>query len=281
MTFIVSARDSGDFPNGRLAWDILRHAAGHNRQTPDHIDLRACVHLKPYSLACLAALGAKSGGTTILSLPSDAACREHLIRLGIHRWFLTDPIEDVPDRPTNVPIQQLMNAPGTFADKAMALWEREIGGLPANMRQIFSSHLDEMIYNALGHSASSVGCFVVGQAFPKERFVDVSIVDLGITIRRSLVRNPLYAGVSDDRQAIELAIQEGVTGTPPGYNNLLGQPNSGSGLTELVRFCANGNGVLSIISGGSCVSFCQGLEFAYPINVPFAGTLVNVRFLTG
>jgi hypothetical protein len=280
MRFVVSKADKGDFLNQKLAWDILRQTAHHNQEIPSTIDLSQCLHLKPYSVACLAAIGAKMGGGIPLVWPTDPPCRDHLIRLGFHNWFVVDEVPVVEQRETNVPIRQLVNTPGTFSDEAMTVWEQELGGLPGGMRQIFANHLDEMIYNALGHSRSCVGCFVVGQAFPLDGFVDVSILDLGITILGHLRQNPPYAHIGDDSEAIKRSFEEGVTGTPVGSTNLLGQPNSGVGLTELVSFCDSGGGVISVVSGNNCVCRSRNGESVFPIKHRFEGTLVNIRFLS-
>jgi hypothetical protein len=249
MTFVVSSSDRGDFVGGKLAWDVLRRTAQHRSDLPNEIDLGLCLHLKPYSVACLVALGAKGANNIHLKLPNDANCREHLIRLGLPKWFRCDvPNEEVVQRPTNVLIKQLMGSgAGDFADLAMDVWERELGGLSVGKRAEFSTHIDEVILNALGHAASAVGCIVVGQAFPTNNYLEVAIIDLGVTIRGSLKRNPLYANkIPSDIIAIRLALEEGVTGTPPGATNLIGQPNSGVGLTELAKYCIAGNGVLTI-----------------------------------
>lgn len=162
--FTASAADAGDFLNGRVAWDILNQTAVHETYIPPKIDLSHCNHLKPYSVACLAALGARGNREIPLVLPESLQCREHLGRLGLYGWFQPELPPEVEIRDTNVPVQQLLTRPGNFAGRVMGIWAREMGGTFAvNQQRTFSDHLDEMILNALGHSESPVGCFVAGQ----------------------------------------------------------------------------------------------------------------------
>ena len=279
-TFRVSARDKGDFVTGRLAWDVLRTTAVHRQDLPDAIDLSDCEHLKPYSVACIAALGIaarRAGRNLPLVLPQNHACRDHLLRLGLTQWFAAE--GQLPVRDTNIPIEHLTGRPGAFSDRAMEVWAKQMGDLPVNMRRDFATHLDELILNALGHSYSPIGCVVAGQAFPESGAVEFAVLDLGQTILGHLCQHPNHRDLVTDAQAIDRATQEAVTGTPPGGVNALNDPNSGSGLTSLRRFCELGNGCISILSGSSCVSYGGGVAgHVLPINTRFEGTLVRALF---
>ena len=92
-------------------------------------------------------------------------------------------------------------------------------------------------------------------------------------------RNPRYSGIHSDREAILKATEEGVTGTPAGALNRIGEPNSGVGLFELRSYCEAGGGELAIASGDAIVVLTSGPR---PVDRLFAGgfpgCLVNVRF---
>jgi hypothetical protein len=280
----IDGLDKGDFEKGKLAWDVLRMTGNHNRSLPTLIDLSQCMHLKSYSLACIAAVGARGGKEIHLVLPENPTCREHCLRHGVHKWFNISPSETVSAKRRSIPIQQLRipDGPGDFSRKAMAVWKAELGNqLSVGLEPTLQSHLDELIMNALGHSNSPVGCFVIGQGYPHSGVLELCVLDLGVTIRSHLTKNPKYAAFNTDENAIKKAMELGVTGTLPGSYNLLGEPNSGVGLATLHEFCETGNCSINVISGESCVCFLPTGE-TYPRRLKrhFAGTLVDVKFYT-
>lgn len=263
---------------GRLAWDVLRETAMHNRVIIDRIDLTDCVMLKPYAVACLAALGAKRPGQIELVLPQDAACAEHLARMELPQWFRCDRAPGVATRGTNVVARQLKEHPGVFSDEVINVLSKELS-LSVNIGRELSTHLDEVIINALTHAKSPIGCMVVGQAFPSFRRMQVAILDLGQTIRGHLRANPAHATITDDEAAILLATQEGVSGTPAGAKNSWGEDNAGLGLFELRRYCEAGGGILTIVSGSVFLTFdAARAPITHKLSEPFQGCLVNVQF---
>ncbi|HTL30158.1 MAG TPA: hypothetical protein VL282_13090, partial [Tepidisphaeraceae bacterium] len=188
------------------------------------------MHLKAYSLACIAAIGARGGKQIHLVLPKNPNCREHCLRHGLPKWFNTAESEKVSTKRRSIPIQQLQinDGPGDFSRKAMAVWKEELDNqLSVGLEPALQSHLDELIMNALGHSNSPVGCFVIGQGHPNLGVLELCVLDLGMTIRTHLTKNPKYATFNTDESAIKKAMELGVTGTLPGSYNLLGEPNSG------------------------------------------------------
>jgi hypothetical protein len=282
MNFVVSASDAGDFVGQRLAWDVLNSAAVRGTHVTS-IDLEQVKHLKPYSIACIAAIGQVFARQLQIRFPADQACAEHLARLGLHRFFASaSGVPQVELRPTNVPIEHIYGGmPNAFANRVVGMWATEVGQLPAGLQRSLENHLDEMLLNSLGHSRSEIGCIVVGQAFPTNGKIEATILDFGQTIFGHLSQNQRYRGIiTSDEAAIKLAMQPGVTGTPDGMVNLIGQPNSGAGLTELMEFCGAGCGVASVLSGASCVTVSAAGTTVFPLRNRFLGTLVNICFHT-
>lgn len=71
--------------------------------------------------------------------------------------------------------------------------------------------VNEVIDNVITHSESIPSGMVLAQ--PHQNQIDFCIADLGIGIRRSLCNNPSFKEI-DLCQALEMAIQEGVTRSP-------------------------------------------------------------------
>jgi anti-sigma regulatory factor (Ser/Thr protein kinase) len=275
--FRVSAADKGDFAGERLAWDVLKATAKHRVSVPPWIDLSQCVMLKPYSIACLIAMGAKSGRRTPLTLPTNPQCLEHVVRIGLPQWFEMPSPPSLESRATNVVARQLESRPSSsFSDDVVQVLSGELR-LSVGIASALATHLDEVVLNAVTHANSPIGCIVVGQAFPQNGCMEVAVVDLGQTIRGHLITNPEHAGISTDAEAIIQATTEGVTGTVG--TNRWGERNSGVGLYELRHYCESGGGEMTILSGDSFVTFQSEKEpKVHQFHGGFAGCLVNVRF---
>jgi len=275
--FQVSAADKGDFAAEKLAWDVLKATANHGVSVPSSIDLSQCVMLKPYSIACLIAMGAKADRQIPLTLPTNPQCLEHIVRIGLPQWFSMPDPPSLQSRATNVVARQLESRPSSsFSDDVVRVLSGELG-LSVGVPSTLATHLDEVVLNAVTHANSLIGCIVVGQAFPLKECMEVAVVDLGQTIRGHLTANPAHAAIHTDAAAILQATTEGVTGTVG--TNRWGEPNSGVGLFELRQYCESGGGEMAILSGSSYLTFESGNEpRAHQFHGGFAGCLVNIRF---
>ncbi|MBL8764748.1 MAG: hypothetical protein JNM07_10815 [Phycisphaerae bacterium] len=172
--------------------------------------------------------------------------------------------------------RQVLERPETLSDEIIRTLVGEMD-LASNIAHVLANHLDEVLLNALTHADSPIGAMAVGQAFPRERALEIAILDLGQTIRAHLCGNPKNASVATDSEAIIRATEEGISGTVG--TNRWGDPNSGVGLFELRRYCEGGGGELSILSGSNWVCFSAGKPpQADLFRGFFAGSLVNIRF---
>lgn len=280
--FIVPDRTNSDFSGGKIYWDLFRSVATWVRESRSVaiLDFTGVVHLKPYAVALAVAVARRLGTADLQVLaPTDATARDHLIRLGVPTALGAD-WGDAARRASNVPLQIVTNRPSSdFSYRAAALLAAEFpGGLSVGITARIADSIDEVVLNALAHSESSIGCVVVGQAFPGSQCIEIAIVDLGITIRGHLSRR--FPSLATDDTAIQEAVKEGVTGTPPGSVNRLGDPNSGVGLSELRDFVAATGGELSILSGVSLVCFGERVSTQSLVGPAFPGTLVHVCFNT-
>lgn len=102
----------------------------------------------------------------------------------------------------------------------------------------------EMSENALLHSCSPVTP-LVGYAVSRT-FAQFCVVDAGIGVRASLIKNPRFARLSDDVEAIQLALQTGTTSTQEGMG--------GFGFQSVFKALAEQWGELRFRSGSGCIS---------------------------
>lgn len=271
--------DAGDFVNGKLIWSALNSLKPAKVHGVSVVDLSGLQLARPYTIASIAALGCLGGRRAAMRLPRTHDSRDYVVRSGLTEFFRAEDSTALSPSPRIVVVRQLDGPSSTFADEISSAWEREFGGMPVGLRSRLADHLDEMIRNALSHANSPIGCIVAAQVYPSLGSVEITVLDLGRTIRGHLASNPLHSHLQQDADAILHATQEGVTGTPAGALNALGEPNSGVGLYELRLYCESGGGELAIVSGESMVTFgVSGRVDVQPFRGGFAGTLVNMRF---
>lgn len=285
MFLVNQLPDSGDFSNGQGAgvkWDILSLAGRHD--IPEKISLANTLHLKPYSIACLCAIGrlAKIQDKHIdITMPDNSGCADHLNRLGLPLFFDSKDSEYHATRNTNLPTRVVSWPPGNEAAEIVNLLS-PIQNLAPGLFPQFESHIDEIITNALTHANSPIDCVIAGQQYQGTKKIEICILDLGQTIRGHLSKNPKFANCcTTDHEAIIKATEDMVTGTCDSQPNARGQLNSGAGLAELRSYCESGGGELTVLSGNHWVTFSANSEpVVAQIYGGFAGCLVNVRFFT-
>jgi hypothetical protein len=101
--------------------------------------------------------------------------------------------------------------------------------------------LDEVCENVINHADTALGGFAAAQGWTRASAFELGIVDLGIGIRASLVKNPEYADIPSDSDAIARALQYRVTSTP--------ERNYGMGLAVTKSLLAANGGEVFVRSG--------------------------------
>jgi anti-sigma regulatory factor (Ser/Thr protein kinase) len=132
--------------------------------------------------------------------------------------------------------------------------------------------LTELAENVYFHADCPQGGFAAAQHLRKSREVELAIVDLGIGIRRSLLKNADYAAAArNDLDAIEAAMTVTITATP--------ERNSGYGLAFTNLLMGLNDGRMMIRSGAGHVQ--RGAKvFGKLESYELPGTLVAMRLRT-
>ncbi|MDP2328293.1 MAG: ATP-binding protein [Dehalococcoidia bacterium] len=143
------------------------------------------------------------------------------------------------------------------------------GKLPGNLLQDVSLVLAEAADNVIWHANCPEGGFALAQVRQRQIFgedhwfVEVAVADAGRGISASL-------GKTDDREAISLAFEEGVTGTDA--------PTRGYGLAEIRATALSGpERLVTIHSGHGLVAKGFGYDLSREVTARFDGTLVAVE----
>lgn len=118
--------------------------------------------------------------------------------------------------------------------------------------------IDEITDNVLNHSQSKVGGFIIHSKLPYHNIVEFVVADSGIGVNRSL-------GIADEVEAVEQAIQEGVT-----RNKI---SNQGNGLYGTYRIALESNALFSLRSNhGNLYVNSDGETHARREHITYPGT---------
>lgn len=228
---------------------------------------------RPFGLNLLAALISKflhRGAETGIIFPEDVNVCRYLEDQGFNKAFqLTgDRLHPVP-RSTSVSLRRMDQLEPTYFDEVL-YWILGNSNLPEqSVKDIIRINLTEIINNVLDHSESEIGCYISAQAYPKEDHLEFSVLDLGIGFLGSL--RPVYPELSNNAEAITLAVQEGVS-------SKTSQRRRGVGLSVIREFLLP-RGRLKIISReGQWRQEKGGLIRKQTLGFSFPGTCVTLNF---
>lgn len=132
----------------------------------------------------------------------------------------------------------------------------------------------EIMRNVVEHSESEVLEFCA-QYWPTQHKVEIVVLDSGIGIKESLLRNP-FLTINDDREAIQLSLMPSISGKM--YKGVKKDKknvwqNSGFGLYMTNRICRDG-GSFFICSNGAGLLLTKGKK--QDISTSFRGTAIRM-----
>ena len=248
------------------------------------IDLRDCEFIQPAAVLWCAVYGllAARKATCRLLVPDNLGVAIYLKSVELFKILREGGVE-VDDRgvggrpPVILPITRFNTE--TEVDK-LANEARDrltaAGVGAANLYSVVAEVFAELAMNAVQHSQSeigSVGLIQFYQSDAGERFV-CAVADGGIGIRRSLQSNAaLRSRATYDWTAIELALEEGISGT--------GSNRRGIGLFGVAEDMAKPGRQLIIHSGiGLLLTSSGAAAEATRSSVRFPGTLVSASIPT-
>lgn len=139
-------------------------------------------------------------------------------------------------------------------------------GLDARIAATLKYAVSEVIDNALQHAGFPHGAVVGAQAYPSmvDRPIDVVVADCGIGIRQHLTQHPLYRSLTDDAEALRIALTPNVTGVY--RHHAAGErpdpqasENQGIGLSVVNSLARRNAGRLVVWSGRAIYDSRQGI----------------------
>jgi anti-sigma regulatory factor (Ser/Thr protein kinase) len=138
-------------------------------------------------------------------------------------------------------------------------------------RGAIKTALHELAENVIFHADTPLGGYAAAVYSRRRKEIEIGIVDLGIGIRASLTKNPDYAHLDNDVDAIETAMIPTISSTP--------ERNSGFGLFFTQSLLLINGGSLRVRSGYGAATIGPGIDYsAREHHLP--GTMVVLRART-
>jgi anti-sigma regulatory factor (Ser/Thr protein kinase) len=223
------------------------------------LDLSDVTFVCPLDLVAIAgwstSLSADQRGEVRLPTSPTGSYLERMNLLGLLRsqgWTVplpeTLPWEDLPDRLLEVTSLDDPDAVEVLGDRLPRLWSGRTGDPKRSKALHFA--FGELSDNATSHSGAAP-IFVAAQRYtgatsPHPARLELAVADPGVGIPEHLRRNPEYAGLEDDAEAIAEALRPGVSGT---------RDRRGYGFFDVLREMSEvGSGDLFVVSGGAAMS---------------------------
>jgi len=202
--------------------------------------------------------------------PNNDSCKNYLKDQGFYEEFRiqNNLIKTVP-RTTSLGLRRIESFEPLYLEQ-IARWLNRNLLLPDQViKDAVKITLSEIINNVIDHSRSSIGCYIRAQAYPNEKQLIFSVADLGVRFLKTL--GSVRKDLSNNKDAIELAVQSGVSSKSRGGN-------AGAGLSILRDFLKR-RGKLEIISIDGVWrqnpdenSSTDTLPFSFP------GSCINIAF---
>ncbi len=174
---------------------------------------------------------------------------------------------------TTVPLKEfeLSDAKEFASYTTQQLGAQDIPEMSEGLRKKFFEGIDELFNNASIHSRSRGRVFACGQAYPKKRVLDFSIVDLGVGFRRNV--EDYLDEPTTGAEAIQWAMEKENTtrsGDIPG----------GLGLKILKSFVELNEGRLTVFSDSGYWNLSANGIRMEDLSTRFPGTFVNLEINT-
>lgn len=243
----------------------------------DAVDFGSVTFVEPIGLVAAAALtdrAASQGHPVQFVRPGEFGARNYLARMGLGKHLdtllLSHDLPTVSENPHPDDLLELRRFSSEFDGTQLAqlVYNRvsgDSGEVDAQVPETLHESLCELASNVTNH-AQAPG-FAAAQTYPGMNTIVFAVADSGIGIRQSLAGR---YDVSDDAEALRIAVRYGVTGT--------GEGGRGSGLHDVMVSVVGLQGVFTVISGHGKLVVTDS-NAINPITMPtyYPGTLIQGR----
>lgn len=235
-------------------------------------DLKRSESLTPFGIIMLASTAIecqRQGKSCSLTRVKNSPIDVFLSRSGFHRFFGLDNMEPERDliRTGEVQLIKPQGVDYFIIENLSEIIDYHVN-ISSGVKASIQMSLQETMTNVVDHSGVN-DYLVCAHTYPRREQIRLCIADLGKGILESLTDSPEYGHLSNDYEAIKLAIENGVTTR---------KERAGLGLSHISQFLKINKGQLCIISGAGKVywKFDQSKIQEQEMKHPFKGTIVKL-----
>ncbi|KAF0133649.1 MAG: ATP-binding region ATPase-like protein [Candidatus Saganbacteria bacterium] len=215
-------------PNSAFLGNIDPFLRGFDPSSPDCLEITAnnkWISVHPVVLSIIAALGLTLKKENIICGKFEAKSKHYLVRMGLFKILnIQSDISLVEHEPAGrfIPINQIWtsNELTRFIEEMIPLLHLE----PEQAKTI-GYIVSELVRNVIEHAATKNGAIICAQYYKKSNSIRIGIADTGVGIKETI--NQSY-NTKTDLEAIQLALQPGITGTTKREGGT--EQNAGAGL---------------------------------------------------
>jgi anti-anti-sigma regulatory factor len=237
-------------------------------------DLSRCSFSDPFGttlvagamIACI-----KKGHEVVYRNSKNNRLEQHFKRIGFYEFGKSE-IGKTKYSGRQVELNYLKALDPTYTSAVIQVLEGSLN-MSQGVKDSLHVCINELMTNTFDHSETVLGCFACAQAYTYNGEVKICLTDFGRGILKTLKQVPEYKHLKNSIEAIELAIQNGVT-------SRIGV-RAGLGLDHIHRFLRVNNGQIHIISGDGWVhwNYQNGngvIIKRKKLDIAFEGTIVNI-----
>ncbi|MGW7824115.1 hypothetical protein ACWGLF_39820 [Streptomyces puniciscabiei] len=240
------------------------------------IDADRLEFASPLDLAATAALAHAYTAADVpaaLVLPADPAVASYLRRMDLLDRLPAGAlvIGQLPPQERRDHATRLLEVTPLTPNNAEVIVERVGRVATANLGQHFGARafkaMGELIDNATTHGRGGTGAYICAQAYTGRTTdhpgLQVAVCDTGVGVLAHLRRNPQHASVADHVEALQSALQPGVSGTGEQRGNGLPDLLTESSPTgDTLLILRSGNGLISARRGPGTGTMADGVRSA-------------------
>ncbi len=239
-----------------------------NHLGPVTFDFERVDWAAPFGLTAISVVLEKcleQGKSVYFSPPKNSKFKSYLERIGFRYHFLKG--EQVEHKKTSVELKRLRGVDPGCSEALVNLISANFP-LSDDAKYEMRTHINELMTNSFDHSKTNFGFYVCAQWYPAKKNLRISFADGGIGIFQSLRQSGQYPDITNDIDAIRLAIKPGITTREKQLGGL--------GLDYIKKYVRKNNGTLTIVSGLGKVNFYKDKIENKHEPVQFSGTIVDI-----
>lgn len=204
-----------------------------------------------------------------IRMPLNRDAAAYIETSGLLRITRSTNIKDAIDK-TNVQLRLLHRMEPMVPESLSEFVAQQAENVNAEETYLLRMWITELLTNANDHAKSQLGFWVCGRYNQNDHNIRICVADSGIGIKQSLVNAGKLPSTINHADAIEKALEEGMT-------SRIGK-TGGLGLKHISSYVKSHGGSMTILSGNGRVYLARKTNRLRGDHKYYQGTIVNVMF---